>query len=273
MEERPRPDGRPSARRTARDPSDVAHPDAAAVEFVLGRPETWALEQVRRRGATGFIAMMTAFSVVVSVVFVSAAMVTAFGADPDYLVPGVVMGAATPALVAPLALSFTVRLAERLDTAGLLLRRAALTDPLTGVLNRRGFFDALDELRGSGRVAEIAMVDVDDFKRLNDRHGHAAGDRVLCDVANWLVELLGDAGTVARIGGDEFAYLAEPDAERNLPARRSLTIGATACTITIGRSICAAGEDPETALVRADADLYRRKSDQGGTDPVPDERA
>ncbi|MEZ5246113.1 MAG: GGDEF domain-containing protein [Acidimicrobiales bacterium] len=261
MDVPPRPERRPPAPAVGRrSPADT--PDAAA--FALGRPEEWVLGQVRRRGTVGFVAMMTAFSVVSSVVLVTAAMLTFLGADAEYLVPSVGMAAAVPALVAPPALFFSVRLVARLDDAGRLLRHTARTDPLTGVSNRRGFFDALDELRVSSRVAEIAMVDVDDFKKLNDRHGHAGGDRALCRVAEWLVELVGDTGTVARIGGDEFAYVASPDPARRLPTRQEFDLDGMAYSITIGRAVRSADEDPDEALVRADADLYRRKDEWGG---------
>lgn len=262
MEVPPRASGRRSARRSVRNPVEPGRAGSEATELVLGGPERWVLQQVRRHGTTRFVALLTFFSVVASVVVVAITMVAAFDTDPEYLVPGLIMAAVTPAVVAPSALIFNVRLAVHLDTASDLLRRAALTDPLTGVLNRRGFFDALTGVRDGGREVEIAMVDVDDFKRLNDRHGHAVGDQVLCDVAEWLWALVGDTGTVARIGGDEFAFLAELDGQRRLPGRRALTTGEAAYTITIGRAVCAAGEDPEAALVRADADLYHHKGER-----------
>jgi diguanylate cyclase (GGDEF)-like protein len=84
-------------------------------------------------------------------------------------------------------------------------------DPLTGVLNRRGF------LRRAARFVELAreydarcavgFADIDDFKRLNDQHGHGVGDRALVALAHGLVSALRGRGIVARLGGDEFCFM------------------------------------------------------------------
>src|SRR5205814_310853 len=91
------------------------------------------------------------------------------------------------------------------------LERMARTDGLTGVANRR----ALDELAAAdvtvpqptGRPFAIVLFDLDSFKQLNDREGHAAGDRALIAVASALRGAVRQADTVARLGGDEFALL------------------------------------------------------------------
>lgn len=84
-------------------------------------------------------------------------------------------------------------------------------DPATGCLNRRGFARALDSaltraIEGNGDVALLAL-DLDHFKRINDQFGHSVGDAVLCEVAATLTEAVGDAGVVARLGGEEFSVL------------------------------------------------------------------
>ncbi|TWH73608.1 putative bifunctional diguanylate cyclase/phosphodiesterase [Modestobacter roseus] len=95
---------------------------------------------------------------------------------------------------------------------GLVLRASSASrDPLTGLANRRGFDDALQELLAAssrgGRRISAALLDLDHFKRVNDSQGHEAGDRVLCRVADvWRRELPADA-VLARQGGDEFALL------------------------------------------------------------------
>lgn len=91
------------------------------------------------------------------------------------------------------------------------MRELAHTDPLTGLANRRAFDRRLDEeiaaaSRG-GRFA-IALLDLDGFKPVNDSHGHAVGDLVLCEIAARLRRACGDQAMVARQGGDEFAILA-----------------------------------------------------------------
>jgi diguanylate cyclase (GGDEF)-like protein len=87
-------------------------------------------------------------------------------------------------------------------------RHAASHDPLTGLPNRRAFYQL-----GAALVADphrqhlaAALLDLDDFKQINDRYGHAAGDEVLVNVARRFATYAGD-GLVARLGGDEFAAL------------------------------------------------------------------
>jgi diguanylate cyclase (GGDEF)-like protein len=91
------------------------------------------------------------------------------------------------------------------------LARVSRTDPLTGCLNRRGFEehadDALRAAVASGRSLAVIVVDLDGFKQVNDTGGHAAGDRVLRDVAARLTGACGRDGLIGRLGGDEFAVL------------------------------------------------------------------
>jgi len=99
-------------------------------------------------------------------------------------------------------------LADRLQQA----ERAAVTDVLTGVMNRRGLMAALESAQNqaasSGEPLCIAVVDIDHFKRFNDRFGHAMGDDVLCFVARHLADRLEkDGGAVGRLGGEEFVGL------------------------------------------------------------------
>ncbi|MEA2448874.1 MAG: hypothetical protein QOG63_806 [Thermoleophilaceae bacterium] len=87
----------------------------------------------------------------------------------------------------------------------------AIRDPLTGVYNRRFFYEALQkELSRSdraGSTASLVLVDVDDFKQVNDTLGHTAGDDVLCAIARVAGELVRPADSFARVGGEEFALL------------------------------------------------------------------
>jgi diguanylate cyclase (GGDEF)-like protein len=108
------------------------------------------------------------------------------------------------ALVGPL---LAIALYQRSTFAALRAMRLALTDPLTGLGNHRHFHERLQrELAGAeheGKDLSLCLVDIDDFKRINDRFGHPAGDRVLGQVASRLRQ----GGESFRLGGDEFAVL------------------------------------------------------------------
>lgn len=91
------------------------------------------------------------------------------------------------------------------------LARVARADPLTDALNRRGFEERLElelaDARRSGRPLAIAVLDLDDFKGVNDREGHSAGDALLCATVTRMRDLLRPMDAVGRMGGDEFAVL------------------------------------------------------------------
>lgn len=100
------------------------------------------------------------------------------------------------------------------------LATASRTDPLTGSLNRRGFVERalaqLEAMRRSGRSGAIVVLDIDNFKPVNDRFGHAAGDELLCWVATTLEGAVRPSDAVGRIGGDEFAvFLSDLDSEQS----------------------------------------------------------
>lgn len=164
------------------------------------------------------------------------------------------------------------------------LARQALTDPLTGVMNRRGFSEALDAKaraadQGGGAPA-LVMLDVDHFKRVNDLHGHSAGDAVLCELAARLEGCRHEGDLLARVGGEEFALLltdtdaagAGAGAERLRAAVASRPFaGVGPCTISLGVAVWRAGDDADALMRRADAALYRAK--EGGRDRVAFEPA
>jgi diguanylate cyclase (GGDEF)-like protein len=96
----------------------------------------------------------------------------------------------------------------RLVRAELHQRSMAERDPLTGVRNRRAFDAALANAASTGEPYALILIDLDDFKRVNDEQGHPAGDAVLCSVAVAASTIARKGDCVARIGGDEFAILA-----------------------------------------------------------------
>jgi diguanylate cyclase len=150
-------------------------------------------------------------------------------------------------------------------------RQAAARDHLTGLPNRRGFEEAAAR-RGSGRNGWLALCDLDRFKEVNDEHGHDAGDRVLRFFAQKLAAAVGDRALVARHGGEEFVCLfAEDevapvaavldDLRRDLEARSLVNrdTGRRIGPITFSGGLARVDGDPDAALRRADAALYRAK--------------
>jgi diguanylate cyclase (GGDEF)-like protein len=231
-----------------------------ATELDLNRPERWVLTRVRTKGVTGLVLQLSLMAVLASVVLVTVACLAIWGPDDPFFSAAVIFSAAVPAVVAPPVLVFTVRLAERLDTASALLWTTARTDPLTGLRNRRAFFEALDLLATSpSGPADLGLVDIDAFKSINDRHGHLAGDRVLEDVGQWLAELAGPTGLVARVGGDEFALIVPSGSGRARPVAHCIVSDGVECTVSVGWQRWEPGDEPHAALHRADLALYRAK--------------
>lgn len=155
------------------------------------------------------------------------------------------------------------------------LHDMAFYDPLTGLANRKLLEDRFDGvLRRSRRqtgATVIAMVDLDDFKRVNDAHGHAVGDRLLCEVAHRLKLAVRDTDTVARLGGDEFVLLMEAAGPHNVAqlGTRLVDIGAEeveldghrlSLRMSVGLVYVCGGEDDQATLLRrVDAAMYRAK--------------
>ena len=177
------------------------------------------------------------------------------------------------ALLVPLAsaavFALTLDRARREQAA---LRDVALTDPLTRIANRRRLLAQADyevaRHRRTDRRFAVVMLDLDGFKALNDRFGHAAGDDLLRDVATALSHAMRAQDTVARIGGDEFCVLApETDAEgaRQLAARVSRAVAqVTAGVQSVHGSVGAAvfpddAEEPAELMMIADGQLLEAK--------------
>lgn len=169
------------------------------------------------------------------------------------------------------------------------LAHEALHDPLTDLANRRLFMDRLQQAlarqaRRRGRTA-VAYLDLDGFKRINDRHGHEAGDEVLRRVARCIDAAVREGDTPARLGGDEFAVVlddvAGPDVAEEAVRRvveridRLDRLGDLRLEVSASAGIAVADRpdvDPEKLLRRADRAMYRAK-EAGMRTATADDRA
>lgn len=146
------------------------------------------------------------------------------------------------------------------------LAEQAIRDPLTGLYNRRHMTAVIGDLVAHPRAgASLLLVDIDHFKKVNDEHGHAAGDLIIREVGVAAAEL-GSAVTAFRIGGEEFAVLARvgEDEARTLAEKLRTSVAASlskAMTVTVSIGVAAAqpGEDAESWFKRADDALYSAK--------------
>lgn len=153
------------------------------------------------------------------------------------------------------------------------LREQASTDPLTGLPNRRGWEPSLERelarVRRRGTPLCVAVVDLDNFKALNDEQGHLAGDRLLKEVAATWLGLLRDSDVLARYGGDEFGIIL-PDCYPH----KAQEIVDRLCDASVGGATCSAGiaaaegDVSSSELIgRADRALYQAKA-AGGNQAV-----
>ncbi len=156
------------------------------------------------------------------------------------------------------------------------MKTLALTDSLTGAMNLRGFKDAahrvLSSARRTDKKASVIVCDVDFFKSINDRHGHAGGDVCLSEFAQLLKKSVRGQDVVARVGGEEFALLlpdttleaAAATAERLRSSLAELAVHHDGISIPMRASFGVStaenvDDDLDTLLKRADEALYRSK--------------
>ncbi len=181
-------------------------------------------------------------------------------------------------LMSPLA--WTYRIVERRES-GLLAERdelhhAVYHDRLTGLLNRVGLLERLESSLASRRASDqllaVCFLDLDGFKAVNDRYGHAIGDLLLVEVARRLSSCVRETDAVARLGGDEFVLLLEGESRpgellallEGIIARISQRVPAAGKPLRVGVSIGVAvrdsvGDTAETLLKQADEAMYEAK--------------
>ena len=153
-------------------------------------------------------------------------------------------------------------------------------DPLTGLVNRRSFEMALereiDRVARAGDIALLLLLDIDHFKRVNDSHGHAAGDGVIKAVASAIQQAVRPMDTVARTGGEEFAVVLPncpssfgPTVAERIRANVAALSIAVSPGVVLGVTVSLGGayapqwvrSSPLLWMERADRQLYRAKSE------------
>lgn len=166
--------------------------------------------------------------------------------------------------------------AERAKNAELEMR--VDEDPLTGLLNRRGFLKALERSLAYARryrtSAALLFLDLDGFKAVNDRHGHAAGDWVLGRVGRMIAGAVRASDVAGRVGGDEFTVilwnLDETQARTKARALETLISDSDfsqggkrhALGLSAGFTMLSDSDTSEAALARADEAMYARKRER-----------
>jgi diguanylate cyclase (GGDEF)-like protein len=190
-------------------------------------------------------------------------------------------GRAQPAAPKPRSRAVQVRLAAELKASQTRISELEAridVDPLTETFNRRGFERELKRslayVKRYGVSAALIYLDLDGFKPVNDRHGHAAGDAVLKTIAAALVRKVRTSDIVARIGGDEFAVLlwnvTEDEAAAKAQALEAAVYATpvrwSTSTLVVGASAGVTPISPLDApadlLARADAAMYARKAER-----------
>jgi diguanylate cyclase (GGDEF)-like protein len=228
---------------------------------------------LKRFGLLAVVVAITIGSIVLSAA-ISAAVHAAIGAPMSGLTWAVTL--ACPALIAPTMSWWAFDLVLKIERAHEQLRVQSNVDHLTGIFNRRYFMDRLREeierCERQGAPFAVAFIDVDNFKRINDEHGHLSGDEILQQLTHVCARQIRDIDTLARIGGEEFALLlpqTTPAEAERLVERLRANVAATRAkvgdgwldvTVSIGLTSSSRDMlDVNGILRRADEALYAAK--------------
>ena len=253
-----------------------------AVMVLAGSPNLLAFEHLRRARE---LAEPVLRQYVAGVFLISGLLLCLRGLLPELVAGshwadslpqlGAMASLASAALVLLRLFALLVLLHARQEQA---LRHMAHSDVLTGLLNRKGFFEQAQRLlarhRAGGMPSAVLMLDIDHFKRINDRYGHAAGDAVLSAFGEQLRISVRPEDCVGRLGGEEFAALL-----LNLPSERAeqvaerlrahwqdqcVRVNGQAVSATVSIGVCAFQPseqvDLEEMLRHADQALYQAKN-------------
>ncbi len=217
----------------------------------------------------------------------AAAESTQFSSD-EILVLGIPEAEQTPRVKAAIGrlIDEVIALRRELESAKRRLdelETLADEDPLVAVLNRRAFVRELTRAKGVleryGTKASLIYIDLNNFKEINDRHGHAAGDAALVQVADSIRKSVRGTDIIGRLGGDEFGVILVRATRAQAQARAaaiSQSIESRPCehngrsfalSIAYGVYEIAASGDVESALAGADKAMYEHKRGQAETDP------
>ena len=192
-------------------------------------------------------------------------------------VSGIVIALIIPLILTPMIGFFFFRTLVQLEMMSVELLKLSTTDELTGAHNRRYYIERLEQelsrARRYGQVFSILMIDIDDFKNINDMHGHPAGDAVLCMLAEVCMHESREVDEFARLGGDEFAFLMPglsqhgavefADRLRELLEKKMLTYQGKDIHITVSIGITTWNpeiEDIEVLMFLSDQALYSAKA-------------
>jgi diguanylate cyclase (GGDEF)-like protein len=154
-------------------------------------------------------------------------------------------------------------------------RAQARTDALTGLVNRAGLERELARRAAGRQPYAVLLIDLDGFKAVNDRWGHAGGDELLIEVGHRLSGLVAGAGVAARLGGDEFVVVAgSPAGPLSVLLAHEVTRAVARPVVVQGRPVTVrasvgvvhgwAGDAPDRLLHAADMAMYRAKAAGGG---------
>ncbi|GGL19805.1 putative bifunctional diguanylate cyclase/phosphodiesterase [Mangrovihabitans endophyticus] len=168
------------------------------------------------------------------------------------------------------------------------LTHQATHDALTGVANRALFEDELRRMLTDGTACHVVLLDLDDFKTINDRLGHGMGDTLITAISSRLRETVRGEDMVARLGGDEFVILVPDTTPDDLPALLTRVLDAVQCPVDLGGNDVVArvsigvtasepGDSPQELLRRSDVAMYAAKAAGGNRwtwfDPIMDQLA
>lgn len=226
-----------------------------------------------KQGVGKGIVWLTLGSVLISVL-ITFLISSCFGNSPG--IQGYGIAVAVPAVIASLASYINLSLYFELEQSRVEIRDLAIMDDLTQIFNRRYFFEQavreLERSRRSGSPLAIILFDIDDFKLINDNHGHLVGDRVLQEICKKCQDVVRPYDVFARFGGEEFVFLL-PDTDgsratifaerlRQLIAGQIVTYHQTSMQITISVGVAVFNPKRDTLddlISRADSALYKAK--------------